>query len=171
LVYADNARVVPSTFRSGDVICASYDYHGAYPEAGSVLRWYKNGVWQSRYDGVICFPVTGVRGDTWYFTITPCDGYHYGDTVTSAPGVMINNPPSEPTYVEIIPHNPQLTDDLTAFFGGAVDPDGDKVVYHTYWYRNEVELVDYRDQTVIPYYELSVGDKFRLVVLASDGYD
>lgn len=171
LVWADDARVVPSTFRSGDTICAHYDYHGSYPEADSILRWYKNGAWQKQFDGIVCFVVTGVRGDTWYFTITPCDGFHYGDTVISAPGVMINNPPSAPTYVEIIPHNPQLTDDLTGFFGGSIDPDGDRVAYRTYWYRNDIEMVGYRNRTVIPYTELSVGDRFKLVVIATDGTD
>ena len=169
-VYADNAVVVPSTFLTGDTICASYDYHGSYPEAGSILRWYKNGVWLPLYNNVTCFPAIGIRGDTWIFTITPNDGYHYGETVTSAPGIMSNNPPSAPTYVEIIPHNPQPTDDLKAFFGGSVDPDGDRVTYKTFWYKNDVEMTTYRNTTTIPYTELSIGDSIRLAVVATDGY-
>lgn len=170
-----NAAVVPAVFRSGDTICASYDYSGEYPESGSQIRWYRNGVYQPTWDNQICFEVTGQRGDEWEFYVTPCDAFHCGSPVESTPGVIINNPPTAPTRVEIVPHNPQVEDDLFAVVGGSTDADGDSIVYHIWWYRVRSsvteELVAYRNRLTVPYTEVEEGDVFSIEARAFDGTD
>jgi len=170
---AANAYVDPPTFLSGATITARYTYLGDYPEVGSKIRWYKNGIYQSAYDDQRSFVVTGQRGDTWLFYVTPCDSYGCGDKVESLPGVMLNNPPTPPTRVEIIPHNPQTTDDLYAVVSGSTDIDGDTITYHIKWYRTRngttTELLSYRNKTSISYTEVDEGDVFSIEAKAFDG--
>jgi hypothetical protein len=84
---------------------------------------------------------------------------------------MINSPPTAPTRAEIIPHNPQVDDDLFAIVSGSTDPDGDRVIYHIKWYRNGTELISYRDRVKVPYTELSEGDIFSMEAKAFDGIE
>ena len=167
---ATNAAVSPTTFHIGDTISAIYTYLGDNPETGSLIHWYKNGAQQPYYNNSKSFSVTGARGDAWFFIVRPCDGVQYGNPVQSTSGVMLNNQPTEPMYVEVVPHNPQTNDDLMVVYGGAVDPDGDRVLYSIRWYKNGEEMLSYRDKTRVPYTELSIADVFSVEVSTSDGY-
>ena len=167
---ATSVVVSPITFHIGDTIGVSYTYTGDHPESGSLIRWYKNNVYQSGYNDTKSFTVSGARGDTWFYIVIPCDSLQYGDSAQSSVGTMLNNLPTDPTYVEIVPHNPQTNDDLLVVYGGATDPDGDKVLYNIRWYRDGVELVAYRDRVRIPYSELSTDNVFSVEVSTSDGY-
>jgi hypothetical protein len=168
---AANAVVSPSSFQIGDTITASYTYSGD-PESGTLIRWYKNNIRQRSLDNKRSFVVSGVRGDVFYFTVTPCDGTQYGSTVVSAVGIMKNNPPPDVSWVEIIPHTPVAgVDDLKVFHEEVEDPDGDKVIYHYKWYKNGVELASYEDKTTIPYTEVSEGDVFTVEVTTTDNYE
>jgi len=88
---------------------------------------------------------------------------------------MINNPPSAPSRIEIVPHNPQVDDDLFAIVEGSVDLDGDRIIYHITWYRLRdgvtEELVAYRNKTTVPYTEVQEGDVFSIEARAFDGSD
>ena len=103
--------------------------------------------------------------------MTPCDGHVYGETVESAVGVVINTPPSPPTFVTIFPHNPQVEDNLYVVASGAVDADGDPIKYHTRWFKNSIEMFAYRNKFMIPYTEVFEGDVFSVEVRAFDGFE
>jgi len=162
LAWADNARVVPHRFRSGTQICAEYDYHGYWPESGSLIRWYKNNRHLPLYDDVGCFVATGEAGDFFFFTVTPSDGYRYGDTVQSASGVVTAAEVTIPT-VEIVPHNPQVTDNLYVVIDGRVRSTITGK-YKVTWYRNDIVLPAYRNKYSVPYTEVSEGDIFSVSV-------
>lgn len=176
-MWVTDARVVPSQFHSGETICAEYTYHNAIgePESGSLIRWYRNNIHQSEHDSHRCIVASGRRGDVWYFTVTPSNGFCYGTTGTSTTGVIVNNPPTPPTRVEIVPHNPQVDDDLFVVASGATDLDGDVVTYRVKWYRTRSgvteELIAYRNRKMIPYIEVEEGDIFSVEVKAFDGMD
>jgi len=154
--------VVPSQFPSGTTIRAAYDYHGYYPEGASLIRWYKNDRYQNRYDDQRSFVAIGEVDDTWFFTVTPSDGYHYGDTVRSSPGVIVSVEEAA-LSVEIVPHNPQVTDNLYLSINGKVRPTS-MSRYDVKWYKNGSELVGYRNKYVVPYTEVFEGDVFSVVV-------
>jgi len=88
---------------------------------------------------------------------------------------MLNNPPTAPTRVEIVPHNPQVDDDLFVIVSGSTDVDGDRIVYHIKWYRTRngstEELVAYRNRLSIPYTEVQEGDIFSVEARAFDGIE
>ena len=179
---ASAVTLSPSTFIIGDTISVTYTYTpGAGPEATALtlIRWYKQvgtsvAVHQKDLDNKRSFTVTGVRGDKWFVTILPCDGTQYGVVATSNTGTMLNNLPSQPTYVELTPHTPTVgeagLDDLTVAYGGSVDPDGDRCVYILKWYRGDEYLVEYDNKTRIPYTEIREGDIFRVEVTVTDNY-
>ena len=141
------------------------------PESGTRIRWYKNGQYIHAFDDLKYITATGVRGDIFYYTVTPGDGYQYGSTVQSAPGVITNTPPTTPTFCEIVPHNPQITDNLYLVVYGSTDADGDPITYKVKWYKNDVEMVIYRDKFMVPYTEVDEDDVFTVSVTAYDGFE
>lgn len=157
-VWVDNARVEPPRFPSGTRICAEYDYHGYWPESGSLIRWYQNDVYLPRYDDTKCFIATGEVGDVFFFTVTPSDGYRYGDTARSTPGIIIAVVAEVPT-VEIVPHNPQITDNLYVVLDGRVRLTISRR-YRVTWYKNGSIMPAYQDKYYVPYTEVSEGDVF-----------
>jgi len=180
---ASAVTLSPSTFIIGDTISVTYTYTpGAGPEATALtlIRWYKQvgtsvAVHQKDLDNKRSFTVTGVRGDKWFVTILPCDGTQYGVVATSNnTGTMLNNLPSQPTYVELTPHTPVTDefglDDLTVAYGGSTDSDGDRVVYILRWYEDGVLLPAYNDKTRLPYTEVKEGCTYTVTVDVTDNY-
>jgi hypothetical protein len=171
-----SAVAITPTFIIGDTISITYTYTGALAEVTNLtlIRWYKGNVHQSSLDNKRTFAVTGVRGDTWKSTVTVCDGTQYGLPVTSNTGTMLNNLPSPPTYVNVVPHTPVTgeygLDDLTVSYGGSVDPDGDRVVYILRWYEGGVLLPAYNDKVKLPYTEVREGYIYTVTVDVTDNY-
>ena len=169
-----NVRIVPNKFHIGDTISVTYTFTAdpGKSETGTIVRWYRNNQYQKIYDNLKSFVVNGRRGDTWLSSITPCDGAQYGITVTSSnTGIMLNNLPSQHTYVECCPHNPMAgMDDLKVFYSGAVDPDGDRVLTLIKWLRNNIELPQYANKSVMPRAEVREGDVFKVEISTTDGY-
>jgi len=117
-------------------------------------------VYQPQYDDIQCFVATGEVGDVFFFTVTPSDGYRYGDTVQSTPGIIISVTAEIPT-VEIVPHNPQITDNLYVVLDGKVRLTITER-YTVTWYKNDVVMTAYQDKYSIPYTEVSEGDVFKV---------
>ena len=157
-IWAANAKVIPAEFPSGDTITAWYEFFGYQPESGSIIRWYVNDQYQDEYDDRISFPAIGDVGDIWFFTVSPSDGWQYGTTVESTPGVIIGID-STITSVEIVPHNPQITDNLFVVINGKVKRIIDRR-YNVRWFKNDIEMPAYRDTYYIPYTEVAVDDVF-----------
>ena len=161
-IWIINAKVIPAEFTSGTTICANYEFFGYQPESGSLIRWYVNNKYKNQYDDRICFPAIGSVGDVWFFTVTPSDGWQYSDTVESTPGVIIGID-SQITSVEIVPHNPQLTDSLFVVINGKVRK-GISNRYNVRWFKNNIEMAAYRDTYSIPYTEVDIDDVFSVSV-------
>jgi len=181
---ASAVTLSPSTFIIGDTISVTYTYFSDVGNleatALTLIRWYKQvgtsvAVHQKDLDNKRSFTVTGVRGDKWFVTILPCDGTQYGVVATSNnTGTMLNNLPSQPTYVELTPHTPVTDefglDDLTVAYGGSTDSDGDRVVYILRWYEDGVLLPAYNDKTRLPYTEVKEGCTYTVTVDVTDNY-
>ena len=63
------------------------------------------------------------KGEVWYFTVKPCDGVDYGETITS-PSLTIGNVSPSVDELSLIPERPITTDDLTCEYK-YVDADDD----------------------------------------------
>jgi hypothetical protein len=142
---AMNLAITPSSPHKTDTLTANYPSPSTYydadgdPEGGSEIRWYKNGVLQPALnDSETVSSSLIAKGQTWYFTVRPKDGMSFGTLSTSVSVTVLNSPPTAPG-VDVTPHYPLPTDDLTCTVtAGSTDVDNDPVKYTYRWYRNGV---------------------------------
>ncbi|MFX0120814.1 MAG: LamG-like jellyroll fold domain-containing protein [Candidatus Hodarchaeota archaeon] len=110
---------------SNNTLYLLYDFYDQEndSEAGTEIRWFRNGVLQGAYNDKIVVPNTAlVKGDNWNATIRPKDGLDFGNT-TSSDTITIQN--TAPTASGItITLNPTTIDDIEASWIPA-DYDGD----------------------------------------------
>ncbi|MBU0598960.1 hypothetical protein KKF61_08320, partial [Patescibacteria group bacterium] len=167
-----DALIVPTTFYAGEQITAQYTVVGG-TEIAFKVHWYKNSRKVVEYDDLKTITVEDtVRGDTWFFLVVVLDEIGWSATVQSLIGTTVNKPPTLPVSVIIIPQHPlELVDHLTVFAEGGDDPDGDKVSYSYYWYRNEEEQLAYRNKTIVASTSLYMDDTWKVQVYAQDPYE
>jgi hypothetical protein len=113
-----------------------------------VFSWIRNGVpsgvvtehpRESRLDAAL----TG-HGEYWSCEVRARDSQLvYSTAVTSADVVVLNQPPSPPTSVTLLPETPTTNNPIQCLASGAVDPDGGQVGYVYEWYVNGAVAPDY----------------------------
>ena len=135
------------TSRSGLQFLTTDDLRGAYDysdpdgdlEAGTEIRWYRNGALQTSLNNLLVVPQTATStGDTWYFTVRPKDGKVFGTTKTSSSGTIIQN--SAPT--QGTPSISGVRDDakLVCTPQATADGNNDKVANIYNWYKGGVSF-------------------------------
>jgi MYXO-CTERM domain-containing protein len=165
--------ITPANPLAGQALTAAYTYSDADGDAnsGSEVRWYKNGVEQVAYSGLLTVPATvTVRGERWSFSVRPRDGVVFGNLVTSAETNIANSAPSA-SGPAITPQPARTGDTLTASYSFS-DADGDtEGPSEVRWYRNGVELPAlYGLKTVAPV-NTTKGESWYFTVRPSDGLD
>lgn len=104
----ENLKIFPVAPLTGDDLGVSYTFVDTEkdPEAGTEVRWFKNGVHQPNLDNVKMAPGAATeRDEKWYCTVRPRDGIDFGDLFTS-PAVTIGNTP--PVTLDILPLSGQV---------------------------------------------------------------
>lgn len=74
LPIATDLTIVPASPGTNDVLVGSYTYFQleGFPEAGSPIRWFRNGGHVPVFDNLLTIPPAATRfGDRWYFTVWP----------------------------------------------------------------------------------------------------
>ena len=105
----------------------------------TVWRRYIQGVVAGVYETEKLAPGTAQSGDEVTCSMTPNDGFDSGTTVTSAPIIIQNAPPSL-TSASILPASPSSADRLSCEAEGAVDTDNDPVTMTYAWYQAQTGL-------------------------------
>ncbi|MFX0062045.1 MAG: DUF2341 domain-containing protein, partial [Candidatus Hermodarchaeota archaeon] len=133
---AENLTLIPDPVQSNETLRLRYDYYDDQndPQAGTIIRWYKNG------DLNFTEPIYGVpgttysselpasyliAGDQWYATVTPKDWKDYGPVNTSATITIQNSAPTLASYF-ITPSQAYTTSILNcvyAYFDNDNDPE------------------------------------------------
>ncbi|MHA2244192.1 MAG: DUF2341 domain-containing protein, partial [Candidatus Hodarchaeales archaeon] len=110
---------------SNNTLYLLYDFYDQEnnTEAGTQIKWYKNGELHAAYNDEVEIPNTAfVKGDSWNVTIRPKDGLDFGN-ITSSGIFTIQN--TIPTVSGItITSNPTSSDDIEASWT-PTDHDGD----------------------------------------------
>jgi hypothetical protein len=168
---ASSLAIQPAQPGTDDNLVANYTYLDADGdiEAGTELRWYKNGVEAQSYAGLKTLPASATtKGESWYVTVRPRDGTDFGQLVTSAPVLIINTPPRA-TNVNLSPLSPKATDPLVASYSYS-DADGDaQQGTELRWYRNGVEVVALAGQVTLPAGTAKAGETWYFTVAPKDG--
>ncbi len=169
---ADSLSISPSSPSTNSNLTAIYSYSDADmdPEGASEIKWYKNNILQSEYNNLKIIPSSALsKGDTWYFTVKPYDGFDYGEMKTSPSVTIVNNPPTVENLL-ISPSSPLTTDDLNASYTYS-DMDNDPDRSEITWFKNNVPKIEYNDLKTVPSSAISKGEIWYFTVKPYDGYN
>lgn len=157
--------VSPTTSNRLTLIYDYFDTDGGV-EGDSLIRWFKNGVYQRNLDGQTVLKSSYMQiGDVWYADILPYDGYEYGARVSSNSSQVIREPASV-TSAKILPTNPNENDILKAEYKLDILSTDDDV--HIRWFINEIVQTDFLDKQYMRY-GASPGDIVRYEVNTDSG--
>lgn len=82
-----NVQIIPSNPTVEQDLTITYIYNDAdgHSESGTVIKWYKNGVHQSQFDGQTSISASEVSaGDDWYVVVNGSDGIGVASGTSSA---------------------------------------------------------------------------------------
>ena len=171
---ASDLIITPGDPKTSDDLSGSYSYHDdeQNPESGlTEIRWYKDGQPQATYDDTLAVPSSATaKGQQWYFTVRPHDGFKFGSTEASDPVTIGNTGPvaSDP---DISPASPLTDDDLTADYSYS-DTDGDpENGSEIRWYKDGSPESGYDDMLIVPSSATAKGQQWHFTVKPKDGAD
>ena len=171
---ATNVRVTPSPARTDDVLTAAYTYADPdnQPETNSQIRWFKNNTAQTAYNNLRTVPATATtKGDSWHFTVTPCDSTPVCGPLQTAPAMVIANTAPSAASPAIAPTAPTAADTLTANYTYA-DADGDaQSGSEIRWFKNGVEQPTLANLRTVPAGNAAKGQSWYFTVRPRDGAD
>lgn len=170
---ATSPAVAPAAPRHLDSLDATYAYADidGDSEAGSQLRWFRNGVEQPALANLHTLPGgTASRGEVWHFSVSPGDGSALG-TAVLAPVLTIRNTAPVASALVLAPAPPRVTDALKATWAYA-DDDGDTASgSEVRWFRNGVEDDSLFQASSVPQAKLVKGAQWFFTVRPKDGSD
>ena len=143
---ASNLKIGP---RSRPLALDTEDLKGSYvyydadgnPESGTIIRWYRNGVLRSSLNNQLTVSNSQTSvGQTWYFVVTPKDGFVFGSNQTSySVSIVSNSAPTQGTPNLVSSYGTNFDDeDLIASNSTTSDSNGNKVTNVYHWYQNGV---------------------------------
>ncbi|MHA2274436.1 MAG: hypothetical protein ACXAC2_01615 [Candidatus Kariarchaeaceae archaeon] len=170
-------NITPSSPAPGNTLILSYTWVDDDPgdiEIDTEIRWYKNDVLQSAFNGFLSIDGNYIiKNDLWNVTIRPKDGTDFG--VLTFISVFIGNTKPEIRTNGLGASTVYTTTDLyvnTSFSELLIfyDSDADPIVWIEYrWFLNNVENSTYYNQSVIPSNETMKGEQWRFTLQISDG--
>ena len=171
---ASDLAITPGSPGTGDDLAASYTYYDEEQHTESDLtqiRWYKNDSLQTAYnDASAVLSSSTAKGQDWYFTVKPHDGFEFGELQTSA-SVTIGNTPPTASDLSVSPSAPVTGDDLLADYSYD-DADGDPESGSTIrWHKNDVLQSAYNDSTAVPSSATWKDQQWYFTVRPKDGTD
>jgi len=152
LPIAVDVKLTPEFPKIEQPLIANYKYRDTDgdSEQGTKIEWYKNGVYQNAFDNFTTIPgLVHLKGEEWYFTVRPKDGYDFGIPVQSNK-VFISNLPPDASSLNMTPVDPKTEDDLVASYV-YIDPENDpENGTKISWYKNNVAQPKYDDLLRLP---------------------
>jgi sugar lactone lactonase YvrE len=171
---ATNVQVTPNPARTNNILTASYTYADPdnQPEGTSEVRWFKNGVLQPAYNNLKTVPASATtKGESWYFTVRPCDNTPVCGVTQTAPALTIANTAPVATVPSISPAAPKGTDALTANFT-YTDADGDaQSGSEIRWFKDGVEQIALANRSTLQAGTAAKGQNWYFIARPRDGVD
>lgn len=135
-------------------------------EGNSLIRWFKNGIYQRNLDGQLTVDSSYMQiGDVWYVDVLPYDGLEFGKRVSSNLSQVIKTPVSI-VSAKISPSNPNENDILKADYQTDIFTEDEDFTIR--WFVNDILQEDFRDSEHIRY-NTSVGDIVRYEISNESG--
>ena len=155
-----------TTIYSNESLLLHYSYSDPENEPdNSLIYWYKNNTLQSAYNNLKSIPTTAFKkGDTWYASIIPYDGYVYGNTVNTTTITIQNTPPTVSTSLMSV----MSSQNLTASFSFS-DYDNDRTNYTIWWYKNGSLVSSLNNKSYVSPSFIKRGEYWYFRIGVSDG--
>jgi hypothetical protein len=173
---SSSLAVTPTDPKTGENLTANYVFSDSDDIAGdventSLIQWFKNGIEQTSYENQTEIPfLVTLKGENWWFEVTPFDGTDFGDKKISAVITIKNTAPSA-SNMQFNPSEPKTGTDLTVSYNYN-DVDSDEEGGTTIlWYRNGAIEPSYTDMKTIDGAVLTKGDLWNVSIKVSDGSD
>ncbi|MHA2109728.1 MAG: hypothetical protein ACW99R_18625, partial [Candidatus Hodarchaeales archaeon] len=172
---ASNLVISPSDAKTVDDLTASYDFtdpDSGDSESSSLIRWFRNGILQADLNESLTVDSSYTsKGENWYFTVEPSDGFGFGGVKVSTPVTIGNTAPSV-SNITFTPTIPTAGNDLTVTFDWIdVDISDTESGTQIRWYRNTLLQLTYNDLDTIPGGLISKGENWTVSIRTSDGSD
>jgi len=155
-----NVAITPESPTIDDNLSLSYDYFdmNGDDEGETLVRWFKNGVFQRNLNGSTLINSSNLKpDDIWYADVLPNDGFEYGARVSSN-SVQVVIEQSSVTDAKISPKNPNENDVLKADY--KLDNITIQENMLIRWFVNEVLQNDFINSQYMRY-DSSPGDVVR----------
>jgi hypothetical protein len=159
---------------TSDYLYINYTYtdDDSDPESGTMFYWYRNGNYQSQYDGLRNLSASATtKGDEWHVQVKPRDGKEFGNIVGVSINVTIGN--TAPTASELIisPSDPKTANDLSVSYTfNDLDSDsesGSEII----WYKDGILQGTLNDSIIIQAGNTSKGEEWHFKVRPYDDFD
>jgi hypothetical protein len=165
---ASSAVVSPSSPTVDDDIVLTYDYSDpdADIEGDTLVRWFRNGVYQRNLDGQLLIGSSYMQiDDIWYADVLPHDGYEYGSRISSN-SVQVIRTLISISSAAISPTSPNENDILKADY--KVDILSIQEDISIRWFVNNVIQESFIDKQYMRY-DATPGDIVRYEVKTESG--
>jgi hypothetical protein len=135
-------------------------------ESGSVIRWFKDGVYQKQFDNATEIKSQYLQnGEIWMADVYPNDGYEFGERVSSS-FVKITKTAVTVSNVKVLPSAPN-TDDVLKVDYLISDVLELENVYIRWFVNGKIQSSFDDERFIKP--DVSAGDVVRVEVRANDG--
>lgn len=169
---ASNLKLLPVSARTEDDLTASYTYSDpdSQAEGASELRWFKNSLLQATYNDLKAVPALATaKGESWHFTVKPCDLGGACGAVQTATAMVIENTVPTASGPAVSPASPRTDDPLAVSYAYA-DADGDtESGSEIRWFRDGVEQAGLRDRRTVPAADTARGESWYFTLVPRDG--
>jgi hypothetical protein len=171
-----NVYLSPASPCPDDSLELNYDYYDAneHPQGETEIRWTIYGNPGGYEDRTIIPAFATAVGQTWCATVTPHDGFDYGESVESNCVTITvdcdnTSPETQDAYIE--PERPRSDQNLLlhyTFFDLDNDSQEDTQIH---WYRDDDRQEEFDGWTFIPAEETEPGQQWYATITPHDGIE
>jgi hypothetical protein len=171
---ASNLNFINANPTTSDYLYINYTYYDedSDPESGTMFYWYRNGVYQSQYDGLRNLTASATtKGEEWHVQVKPRDGKEFGNLVSVPINVTIGNTAPTVSDLLISPSDPKTANDLSVSYTfNDLDSDSDSGS-EIIWYKDGILQGTLNDSIVIQAGNTSKDEEWHFKVRPYDGFD
>ena len=143
------------------------------------IVWYENGIVQPAYNNLSIIPSTDtMKGESWYYKIEVFDGTVYSILYIS-PSITIQDAPPYAKNIGFVFQNSSISSSTTRYFYLTnenmtftyqfIDIDNDPNMSAIYWYKDNILMPQFDNQTTIPFWDLTNGSVWYVELVLADG--
>jgi parallel beta-helix repeat protein len=166
-----NVKITPNSPSSSTDIVVSYSFSDvdSDSEGDSRIKWFRNGD-EAGFSGNTLVSTNTMKGEVWKAEVQPHDGDDYG-TWEGSNEITIGNTPPSASNAHILPVNPMSNQTLNVsyvYYDLDSDLEGESTIK---WFRNDIEQPDLNGSKTVPPSNTKKGEKWKYLMIPSDGTD